>query len=256
MITHIQFQQGYAIKLPNISNKTFTFTSGINVLFGPNGCGKSTILKTIAAYCAIKDTGWSRFTDPLSLPNESATFFPHNYAIFSPGNCIANVGWDGTPSLFNAGDIAADESWFFKNVGQNKDNVFSENEQMLAMINKPSSGEYRAYQINKILNMISSNAPAAILGDPSQHPGEAHYIHSLPRNGKRTILFDEPERSLSLPKQLALFNALNGFEQNYQLIISTHSPLILFKSNINVIDVEPGYAHECMRIMAELFNAI
>ena len=256
MINHIKFQTGYATKLPNIADKAFMFTPGINVLFGPNGCGKSTVLKTLAAYCGIKESGWSAFTDPLSLPNDSKEFFPGNYSIFAPGNCVADVGWDGTPTLFNAGDIAADESWFYKNVGKNKDNVFSESEQMLAMINKPSSGEYRAYQINKILNMIATNAPAAMVGDPQRHVGEAMYISSLPRNGKKTILFDEPERSLSLPKQLALFNALDGFTENYQLIISTHSPLILFKSNINIIDVEPGYANECMQILAGLFNAI
>lgn len=256
MISHIRFLQGYATKLANIGHNNFTFTPGINVLFGPNGCGKSTILKTIAAYAAIKDTGWSRFSDPLSLPNDAREFFPHNYAEFSPGNCKAEVGWDGTPTLFNAGDIAADESWFFKNVGQVKDNMFSETEQLLAMANKPSSGEYRAYQINKILNQIKQGAPDIIMGDPQKHIGEALYISSLPRNGKKTILFDEPERSLSLPKQLALFNALDQFTDQYQLIISTHSPLILFKSNINVIDVEPGYAQECMKILANLFGAL
>jgi predicted ATPase len=256
MINHIRFQTGYATKLPNIGHNPYTFTPGINVLFGPNGCGKSTVLKTIAAYCAIKETGWSSYTDPLSLPNDSRDFFPSNYSTLAPGNCIADVGWDGTPTLFNAGDIASDETWFYKNVGKNKDNVFSESEQMLAMINKPSSGEYRAYQINKILNMIATNAPQTILGNPATSPGEASYINSLPRNGKRTILFDEPERSLSLPKQLALFNALDAFTENYQLIISTHSPLILFKSNINIIDVEPGYANECMKILAELFGQI
>jgi len=255
MINHIKFKTGYATKLANVSNNTFTFTPNINVLFGPNGCGKSTILKTIAAYCAITDTGWSSFTDPLQYPSDKREFFPINYSIHAPGNCTAEVGWDGSPSLFNAGEIAADDGWFFKNVGKNKDNVFSENEQMMAMINKPSSGEYRAFQINKILNMIAKNAPLQLMGEPACE-GEVQYINSLPRNGKRTILFDEPERSLSLPKQLALFGALDNFEKDYQLIISTHSPLILFKSNINLIDVEPGYAAECMKILAELLGAI
>jgi len=253
MINHIRFNTGYATKLANVGHNTFTFNDRINVLFGPNGCGKSTILKTIAAYCAITDTGWSSYTDPKQYPNDERRFFPINYSILAPGNCTADVGWDGTPSLFNAGEIAADDSWFFKNVGQNKDNVFSESEQMLAMINKPSSGEYRAYQINKILNMIAKNAPSALMGEPKSQ-GEVDYIRSLPRNGKRTILFDEPERSLSLPKQLALFGALDNFENDYQLIISTHSPLILFKPNINLIDVEPGYAAECMNILAELLS--
>jgi|GEM_PF-1141712 len=255
MISHIQFYKGYATKLANIGTKRFDFKPGINVLFGPNGCGKSTILKTAAAYCAIPNSGWTTFSDSKHFINPDVEYYPHNYAKYSPGNCVADVGWDGTPTLFNAGDIAADESWFYKNVGQSKDNIFSEQEQMLAMVNNPSSGEYRSYQINKILNHIKSNKAQAPLGDANSNPQEAAYIGSLPRTGRNTILFDEPERSLSMPKQLALFNALDHFN-DFQIIISTHSPLILFKENINIIDVEEGYANECIQILINLFAQI
>lgn len=260
MITHIQFYKGYATKLPNIGNKRFEFSPGLNVLYGPNGCGKSTILKTLAAYCAIPNAGWSTASDPNQFPNQGREYYPHNYTTMAPGNCVADVGWDGTPSLFNSGDIAADESWFYKNVGKNKDNIFSEQEQMLALANNPSSGEYRSYQINKILNHIKANKPLMPLGledpnNPKFNHAEALYLSSLNKTGKHTILFDEPERSLSMPKQMALFNALDQFNE-FQIIISTHSPLILFKENANIIDVESGYAQECVQLLINLFQQI
>ena len=115
MITHIKFDRGFATQLRCTGNKTFKFTPGINVLFGPNGCGKSTIVKTLKAYCGIETGGWSEVSDPATLGTTSTALgFPTAYASLAPGKCFANVGWTGNPSFFNDGEIKVSETFFFQ----------------------------------------------------------------------------------------------------------------------------------------------
>lgn len=110
MINYIQYTNGYPLNIPCVGQRIFNFKKGINVLFGPNGCGKSTILKTLKAYCGIgTGGGWTFFNDPMRLASNN---FPFAYIGLTPSRCSANVGWDGTPSFFNDGDIKVNETFF------------------------------------------------------------------------------------------------------------------------------------------------
>jgi predicted ATPase len=71
---------------------------------------------------------------------------------------------------------------------------------------------------------------------------ELNYLMSLPRNGKITLLFDEPEKSLSIPKQIELFRVLTQLADHFQIIIATHSAFILDFKKVNLIDFTPGYS--------------
>jgi len=243
MIDNIQVLKGYATDLECVKNYTFTFTDKMNVLFGPNGCGKSSLLKIMKAYCGIRQGGWSQISEELSFSASRADQFPHAYNIFSPGNCLANVGWDGTPSFFNEGDVKVDGlSWFFSNEKMSEDGISTGDDHMDTMALKPSSGQYRLQKINKILNVIES--PPVLYGSTP----EGNYIKTLPKNGKVTLLFDEPERALSLPKQMELFRLLEGLSDNYQIIIATHSPFVLFNLGAKIFDMEENYSTKCIEI--------
>jgi hypothetical protein len=268
MITHINYIDGYPLELDCIGQKTYEFTPGINVLFGPNGCGKSTIIKTLKSYCGIIKGGWTSVSDPLIIGTYyvgkmyEAKDFPHAYRTYSPAKCMANVGWDGVPTFFNDGDIKVSDTFFFQNVGQSDDGITTEAEQLDALALKPSSGQYRIQRINKIVNMLQ-NPPTfesvQELPFRCQYPDvaqrEVNYWKALGRrSNKYTILLDEPERSLSLPKQQKLLNELIPDEmKNYQVVLATHSIFALTIKGANIIDMQPGYVEECRGLIKKEF---
>jgi ABC-type lipoprotein export system ATPase subunit len=243
MINKIQFLQGFPLDLPQVGKRIFNFDENFNVLFGNNGTGKSVILKTIKAYCGIEKGGWTRLSDEIKLPATSPDHFPATYSVYTPNNCIANVDWDGKPTFYNEGDIKVDGlGWFFDNQQLSDDGITTGDEHLDTLATKPSSGQYRLKKLNKIFNILEN--PPKISGSSN----EAKYIKSLPRNGKITVLFDEPERALSLPKQMELFELLRDISDKYQVIVATHSPFILFQEGVNIIDMEDEYSLKCIEI--------
>lgn len=261
MIYKMQFIDGFPLNLPNIGNKIIEFTDGINVIYGPNGCGKSTILKTLKAYCGIEKAGWTKVSQPTVLGTiyigrmAEAVNFPHAYRKYTPSNCMANVLWDGMPTFFNDGDIKVSDTFFYQNVGQSEDGITSEQEQMELLAKHPSSGQFRIKKINTIFDMLTkyplSVPQMEMLPHRCQYENianmEIQYWRRLTRrSNKITILFDEPERSLSLPLQRELLlNSIPNHLKDYQIIMATHSIFALEMKNVNLIDIEQGYANIC-----------
>ena len=254
MIHGIKILNGFLTEMPNFHvGKTFNFTDGLNVFFGQNGCGKSSILKMLKAYCGIEKGGWSKINDPLCLGAQSQGHFPWVYRAFSPASSDCQVLWDGVASFYNDGDVKIDQwAWFTHNAILSEDGMSTEKEQMQLLIDKPSSGQYRMLKINKLLTMMEN--PPDLTKIPVSHPtqiAEQNYIKTLPRNGKPTLLLDEPERALSLPKQLELFGLLSSLTDKYQIIVATHSPFVLFGLDANIFDIEPGYVNKCVELIKE-----
>jgi energy-coupling factor transporter ATP-binding protein EcfA2 len=254
MIYKAKIIEGFASQLPVLRDKTFNFTDGLNVLFGSNGCGKSTLLKCLKSYCAIEHSGWSKIGNFLSLGASSVTQFPFVYRAYTPSKeCDTLIHWDGSPTLYYEREISNDDiTWFYNNDVLSREGLTTEAEQLDRMAKKPSSGQTSTGIINKIFD-IAQNPPDFASTTPNKNNRyelmEVEYIKSLPKNGKTTIILDEPEKSLSIPKQLELFDLFKRFQSKYQIIVATHSPFILFQDNINIIDLEDGYVDLCVDIV-------
>jgi energy-coupling factor transporter ATP-binding protein EcfA2 len=252
MITKIQFGVGFPVEQVYKRPVEFNFTPGFNCFFASNGAGKSVALKFLKSFVGIENAGWSGIVNPDRLASNR---LPFGYTGLTPENVYAHVEWDGSPCFYNAGDISVSNTFFYQNVGQSEDGITTEKEQFDALVNKPSSGQYRLQKINKILDMVKKNVPN-ILEIPSkyQHKGDVRYqidyIQSLNSQGRITLLLDEPERSLSLPKQKRLLDVLLEFSEEMQIIVACHSPFVLFlpQEKVNIINVEPGYYEECKEL--------
>jgi len=247
MIKSIEFVDGFPMELYKDIPKKFNFTDGLNCAFGTNGCGKSVALKFLKAYCSIPVAGWTTLVDPKMLSPDP---LPHGYRAFTPDKLPAIVDWDGTPVFYNSGDIADSNVWFYQKDGTSEDGLSTEAERFQAMIDKPSSGQYRLKKINKMLSVVGN--PPALKPNPKlgDVKDQLEYMESLHKDGKITLLLDEPERSLSLPKQKKLLDVLLDFSDKFQIIIACHSPFILSlpRDKVNFIEIQPNYLDECDKL--------
>ena len=258
MIKSFQFLNNFPTVYPHLKDRKFEFNDKFNVLFGNVGSCKSTALKTMAAYCGISTGGWSTISEPAKLAYNNISHFPFCYRNFAPNQIDANVEWDGVPTFYNDSEALGknDNTWFFKNSSQSADGITTEAEQMDIMASKPSSGQYRIHKINKIMKVIQNPPDLSIIPNyivaKELAKLEVQYISSLSRDGKISLLLDEPEKGLSIPKQIELFDVLVQLSEHFQLIIATHSSFILDYKKVNLIDYTPGYAKECRNLIKNL----
>jgi hypothetical protein len=251
MIKSIEFTEGFTVEdIYKDAPHKHEFTEGLNIYFGPNGAGKSVALRFMKAYCSIPNAGWTTYVDPKAL---APLPFPHCYSAMTPDKDKAIVDWDGTPVFYNSGDIADNNAWFYQNSGGNsEDGLSTEAERFEEMFEKPSSGQYRLNKMNKLFQMLG-NPPdlepkdelmGGMFGDISD---QIKYMESLPRDGRITVLLDEPERSISLPKQKKLLEVLLQFSDKFQIICACHSPFVLDlpREKVNLIEIQKDYVEEC-----------
>ena len=247
MIKSIKFVEGFVMDLYKNGPTQMEFSEGLSIIYGPNGAGKSVALRFLKAYCSIPSAGWTQLVDPKTLAPDP---FPHAYRAATPDKDRAVVDWDGTPVFYNSGDIADTNAWFFQKGGLSEDGLSTEKERFDQMVEKPSSGQYRLKKINKMFSVIGNPPEIKAMPHLGDVSAQIEYLNSLPKNGKTTLLLDEPERSLSLPKQKKLLDVLLEFAEKHQIITACHSPFVLGlpKDKVNIIEVEAGYVDECKKL--------
>lgn len=265
MISKAFIHTGFMTANPNIKNRVFEFKKGLNIIVGPNGAMKSSLLKTLAAYCGIERGGYTNISEPSKLGAKYPGHYPLLYRRYTPDkNTDASLEWDGTPTFYNDSDSLGknDMTWFI-NPEQSSDGISTEAEQMDVMATKPSSGQYRIHKINKIMQMLQNppkldSVPPYIISAEERLIAqyEVDYINKLPRNGPMTVLLDEPEKALSLEKQLELFQTIAKLSEHFQVIMVSHSPFILFQKGANFIDMTPGFAAENKKLIKKYLGKI
>jgi predicted ATPase len=152
MISTLQFHTGYPTRLRGIGKRKINFNGRINVLFGPNGSGKTTILKTLAATAGCGAGGWSDGREPEELP----------YSI--------SVEKDDRPV-------------FYQDCYRNSEESFIDADYLEAHAHQRSTGEKRIGLVNELIDYIENrfltyklrrdDRPTLLLDEVDNHIGFA-----------------------------------------------------------------------------------
>jgi len=212
---------------------SFAFGPGLNVLWGPNGSGKSTLLRLLARLTHCEQGGVPKVTKT-SLSEFRGRRSSDGHDLLLDGVALEA---DGQPVHFFDPTRAVGLLG-----GGFDDDFFAEGMQYSLHGRKTSSGQQVTQAFARILHSATTL---------SSVPWQAHKPATADRDfatkwivpegspGLRTVLLDEPDRSLSMTDQLELWKTL-AQQNRFQLIVATHSVFALHLLGATYHDVQEG----------------
>lgn len=284
-----QVEDGYKCERARYSllDREFEFsTDKINVIYGPNASGKSTILQTIAAHALCgNERNFDGFTNLMCYQPSSFWSFHHERSIKvddivssinSKAGNSAIVKWDGCPVYYHnyanrrvTGSIEDFEGSVFGGIGE---------EALFQMNKHEMSAGMQMMRIFSNLYDIAEKAPnieqlIALTEDNIKHVNDTwrkiyqlqiDYINSIYKEGTKnqmTFLLDEIDKSLDLVNTATIFKQILPELQrvnNSQIIIVTHSPVILSEKVCNpdiynIISMDENYTNDVKTFLHKSF---
>lgn len=255
MIEKIEFEDisqstayGYAQKLDFFkSNKSIEFKPGLNIIFAPNGTGKSTILEILAKHSASEQGGISTLTQ--SWMQEMIKYGESTMKGIK-------VFHDGQPTLYNNPRKAVG---LFGGMAAFDDDFFEQG--IMETQLRESTGYTTITRLQKVLGVLSGKEEMPKEFVKKIHKLDDKYNQFLAGNipvGQQTVLLDEPESGLAIHVQANIFRMLQkqAKENKLQIIVATHSPFALI-CKANFIELQPGYiniAKQEIELLSEIMK--
>lgn len=267
-----------------LAGKTFKFSSDkINVLFGPNACGKSTIIKALAAYCMCGNDlktqdGLTSYRKIEPIEYGFGDDKKTNEALLeiirkTAGNEM-KVDWDGGFVYNN--NFGARRSCAF---GDLSGSIFDENDELLYIMNKDKSslGQQSIMFINKITQLCTGLKEPFKMMEADYLKTITHinsawetayrlsyeYIkrHQTSDDAQLTVLLDEIDKSLDINNIILLYTKLLPVlieKYNIQVILVSHSPVILSDAIFNnpaynIISLDEKYTETVRENLKKIF---
>jgi len=239
--------------------KSIKFKPGLNILWGPNGCGKTTILLAMARMFHAWQGGHSVVTE--HSMHEMFRLFGRRRKGKEPS---FEDGYKGGITPIHDG-----QSVFFidpaKGAGHGHSSIDGDfiEEQLMDLTNKGSSGQKTVQRLGPIAHLAEGNPPPPVGWRVSKdyvndvwvrrlELVEETFKGTIPK-GQPTVLLDEPDRSLDIPTQHGLWRVLKRVSSDVQVIVATHSMLALEIPGAHYLDLRRGYLKECREVRDQIF---
>lgn len=273
----------------NLIGRKIEFQPGkINLIFGPNASGKTTILKAIAGVGGTTD-GFPNLVGPLDirslgngLGNEMKyeDFIKHINKLMQNS---ADIEWDGAPIYYDNFSNRKSTGSIGDLCGSVLGNDIITEIQYMIGKDKISLGQNTIYLMNRLFKIAKEHLCYGDIFNQYVNPdgtfkkdfgvndvwAEAYKIqlsYYLSREkslvkSPGTFLFDELDKSLDIANIHALYTEVLPNlvkETGIQIIIISHSPLVLsdkIRNNeiYNFISIDEQYTKDCINALGKLF---
>lgn len=269
----------YIAELPLLKNNgKIHFKEGLNVIFAPNGSGKTTIMEMLAKATHSREWGYSRPTKKSMLDEKLLRKISREemearnlsfYSLFSV-EPFFEVKHDAQTVLFCdpkfiVGGFGSDDTLNFgyeymsvhKEEHINvKGSTGNKNKHRMSLVNDVLDGVKKVD--SKIDDKYTSKMSLSSLDRFKAEKFNLDYLQPSIEKGQATILIDEPETALDLREKIKWFKSLEEKvkQQNLQVILITHSELALTFKNANFITSDNKYLEEARAEFKSLTDTI
>lgn len=231
-------------KIESLSTiKELTFTRGLNIFWGKNGSGKSSILRLIAKmfhaeqgrYSFVSSESMSELFGFSSAKKDTTNTVLNSVSIEHDNQGLMYFDPDHRPGLIGG---MAGFDYDFMDAG------------MSSIFSKGSSGQLNVHNVSSLLTNIKEAKPTQPVYkvsskyDKRVDKVKEFFKGSLP-DGPPTFLLDEMDRSVDMPYQLGLWRFLQEKSKTCQIIVASHSPFAVEVAGANYIEFSPGYLNAC-----------
>ena len=214
--------EGLPNKVKRTLRKTFSFKNGLNIIVGPNGCGKTTLLNVIKAWYGI-DGQMHHNTTKWPVPN----FAPHKFWEETIAKRIKNT------TINRSYQIGVDGNQFFD---FKANATYHLNPMLMTQLYDGSflsNGEQKMeahYMLTQYLSDFSIGEIRTINDEKIEEPFEQYPI----------LFFDEPTLGMSPEVEMQFFEYMSQWSKKYQILVVTNSPFC-FVPEANIIQLKRGY---------------